>query len=71
MLADTEPALLLTTRALSAGIPDCAAPRLLLDDPALTADLATRPDTAPRVTPLPAHPAYVIYTSGSTGRPKG
>ncbi|MCD7440504.1 non-ribosomal peptide synthase/polyketide synthase [Streptomyces lincolnensis] len=71
VLADTEPALLLTTRALSAGIPDCAAPRLLLDDPALTADLATRPDTAPRVTPLPAHPAYVIYTSGSTGRPKG
>ncbi|MFJ8630152.1 non-ribosomal peptide synthase/polyketide synthase [Streptomyces sp. NPDC093568] len=71
MLADTDPALLLTTRELAPGIPDSDAPRLLLDDAALTADLAGRPDTAPAVTLLPAHPAYVIYTSGSTGRPKG
>ncbi|MBO4259411.1 condensation domain-containing protein, partial [Streptomyces griseorubiginosus] len=71
MLADTRPALLLTTRALDSRIPACEAPRLLLDDPALAADLAARPDTAPATTPLPANPAYVIYTSGSTGRPKG
>ncbi|WP_159064285.1 non-ribosomal peptide synthetase, partial [Streptomyces canus] len=71
MLADTRPALLLTTRALDSRIPACEAPRLLLDDPALTADLAARPDTALATTPRPANPAYVIYTSGSTGRPKG
>ncbi|WP_037772805.1 non-ribosomal peptide synthetase, partial [Streptomyces sp. FXJ7.023] len=71
MLADTEPALLLTTRELAPGIPDSGAPRLLLDDPAHTGDLAARPDTAPTVPIPPGLPAYVIYTSGSTGRPKG
>ncbi|MGW5767327.1 amino acid adenylation domain-containing protein, partial [Streptomyces tendae] len=71
MLADTEPALLLTTRELAPGIPDSGAPRLLLDDPAHTGDLAARPATAPTVPIPPGLPAYVIYTSGSTGRPKG
>ncbi|WP_052411069.1 non-ribosomal peptide synthetase [Streptomyces olivaceus] len=71
MLADTEPALLLTTRELAPGIPDSGAPRLLLDDPAHTGDLAARPATAPTVPIPPSLPAYVIYTSGSTGRPKG
>ncbi|MFJ8795799.1 amino acid adenylation domain-containing protein, partial [Streptomyces sp. NPDC102462] len=70
MLADTEPALLLTTGELAPGVPDSGVPRLLLDDPAHT-DLTAGPATAPAVPILPGHPAYVIYTSGSTGRPKG
>ncbi|MEU1130281.1 non-ribosomal peptide synthase/polyketide synthase [Streptomyces sp. NPDC005900] len=75
-LADTEPALLLTTGELAAGLPVTDTPRLLLDAPDLAEALAAAPAHAPtdadRNSPLePAHPAYVIFTSGSTGRPKG
>ncbi|ODA69583.1 non-ribosomal peptide synthetase [Streptomyces sp. AVP053U2] len=58
--------------------PDSATgvPAVMLDDPALLADLAGLPDGPlrddERTRPLlPAHPMWVIYTSGSTGRPKG
>uniref|UniRef100_UPI003F4A428F amino acid adenylation domain-containing protein n=1 Tax=Nocardia sp. bgisy118 TaxID=3413786 RepID=UPI003F4A428F len=49
---------------------------LLLDDPALVAELPEHSDApvtdADRSRPLRAeHPAYLIYTSGSTGTPKG
>ncbi|MCF1598956.1 non-ribosomal peptide synthetase, partial [Streptomyces muensis] len=71
MLADTEPALLVSTRELAAALPDHGTPRILLDDPELTDALAVGPGTTSISSPLPAHPAYVIYTSGSTGRPKG
>jgi amino acid adenylation domain-containing protein/non-ribosomal peptide synthase protein (TIGR01720 family) len=59
-----------------AGRLDGGAPMLVLDDPAVLAELDTMPCHAPtdsdRRTPLLlSHPAYVIYTSGSTGRPKG
>ncbi|MFJ2193503.1 amino acid adenylation domain-containing protein, partial [Kitasatospora sp. NPDC087861] len=50
------------------------APRLVLDEEALTAALAAgadRPRTAPEPGTVPANTAYVIYTSGSTGLPKG
>ncbi|MET8013973.1 amino acid adenylation domain-containing protein [Streptomyces sp. NPDC005271] len=74
-LTDADPALVLTTGAIAAGLPEGGAPRLLLDDPAVLGDLAGR--SAADVTdeertgvPLPDHPLYVIYTSGSTGRPK-
>ncbi|MFJ2773525.1 amino acid adenylation domain-containing protein [Streptomyces sp. NPDC087300] len=73
MLADAAPALLLTESAAVGGLPEGPGtpPRLLLDDPAVTAALDTDDDTpfAPAVTP--DQTAYVIYTSGSTGRPKG
>ncbi|MFF6975735.1 amino acid adenylation domain-containing protein [Streptomyces tsukubensis] len=42
-----------------------------LDDPAVSAQLAGCPATAPDVVTDPAATAYVIYTSGSTGTPKG
>ncbi|MEW2162671.1 non-ribosomal peptide synthase/polyketide synthase [Streptomyces sp. NPDC007084] len=73
MLDDARPALLLSTAAVSARLTGAApgTPRVLLDDPAVTAELAAFPaDFTRRVFSL-EHPAYVIYTSGSTGRPKG
>ncbi|MET8544870.1 amino acid adenylation domain-containing protein, partial [Kitasatospora sp. NPDC004799] len=76
MLADSRPAVLLTTRALAPQLAADGVRTVLLDDPATAAELASLPDHAPqdaeRTAPLlPGHPAYVIYTSGSTGRPKG
>ncbi len=44
---------------------------LLVDDPAVLAELAALPDSRLERAVRPAHPAYVIYTSGSTGGPKG
>ncbi|WP_165777614.1 non-ribosomal peptide synthetase [Amycolatopsis antarctica] len=75
MVADADPALLLTTADLAATTdPPCAV--LALDDPGCRGELAafgTEPVTdAERLRPLlPEHPVYVIYTSGSTGKPKG
>ncbi|KAK1177319.1 non-ribosomal peptide synthetase [Streptomyces sp. NBS 14/10] len=83
MLDDTEPLLLLTTRAADDTTTAPNVPRLYLDE-APSDQLAGPPDTntntntdadlddRDRRAPLrPGHPAYVIYTSGSTGRPKG
>ncbi|MEV4118622.1 amino acid adenylation domain-containing protein [Micromonospora sp. NPDC049645] len=86
MLADANPAAILTSRALAGTAVGAASdgarpgvrgePMIMLDDPAVRAAVAALPDTrlsdADRLAPLlPGHPAYVIYTSGSTGRPKG
>ncbi|OPF84592.1 non-ribosomal peptide synthetase [Streptomyces antioxidans] len=79
MAGDAAPALVLTGAgagpAVAGALPD-GLPVVALDDPAVRAALAARPDTHPtdadRAAPLtPDSPAYVIYTSGSTGRPKG
>ncbi|MBI0299828.1 amino acid adenylation domain-containing protein, partial [Streptomyces sp. PRKS01-29] len=78
MLADSRPALLVTTTAIAESLPSEAAtvPRLLLD----TEDTADRlaeagpgnlTDADRRCPLLPDHPAHLFYTSGSTGRPKG
>ncbi|MCX5001327.1 non-ribosomal peptide synthase/polyketide synthase [Streptomyces sp. NBC_00638] len=73
MLDDARPALLLSTAAVSARLAGAAAgtPRVLLDDPAVAAELASLPGDFTRQHFSLEHPAYVIYTSGSTGRPKG
>ncbi|MGY0056241.1 amino acid adenylation domain-containing protein [Streptomyces sp. LZ34] len=84
MLDDTEPLLLLTTRAADDGTTAPDVPRLYLDDadrptghplsglPDTNTNTDTDLDDRDRRAPLrPGHPAYVIYTSGSTGRPKG
>ncbi|GHH36564.1 amino acid adenylation domain-containing protein [Streptomyces umbrinus] len=74
MLADAIPSLTLTTTEVAGRM--STGPALLLDDPAVVAELGALPTDAPgdeeRTGPLlPEHPAYLIYTSGSTGRPKG
>ncbi|MFK0256518.1 amino acid adenylation domain-containing protein, partial [Streptomyces sp. NPDC090445] len=50
---------------------DDARPAVVVDDPAMAAEVSEWPDTDPKVALDVRHPAYVIYTSGSTGRPKG
>ncbi|MEU8887881.1 amino acid adenylation domain-containing protein [Streptomyces sp. NPDC048442] len=65
MLADAEPACVITDRAdrtPAAGVPVVALDHL---------DTAPYPTGNPAPDLGPQDPAYVIYTSGSTGRPKG
>ncbi|MEU8784355.1 amino acid adenylation domain-containing protein, partial [Streptomyces sp. NPDC048637] len=79
MLADAEPAFLLTDRENTARLrpgAESSLEVLVLDDPAMRQSLSryasVDPRRADRPVPLrPDHLAYVIYTSGSTGRPKG
>ncbi|MFJ3306305.1 amino acid adenylation domain-containing protein [Streptomyces sp. NPDC086549] len=75
VLAEADPALILTTAAQAGTLPESDDARvLLIEDAGL--GLPGLPDTDPtdadRTRPLrPGHLAYVIHTSGSTGRPKG
>ena len=78
ILTDARPALLITTGAVSAALPDLEPPglevpvcRLDRPDPAAPADDSRLTDDDRRAPLRDDHPAYVIYTSGSTGRPKG
>ncbi|MZE56819.1 amino acid adenylation domain-containing protein, partial [Streptomyces sp. SID5770] len=72
MLDDSGARTVLTTRELSAALPDApGATRVLLDDPATAAERASLDPSDPAVPVTLDHAAYVIYTSGSTGRPKG
>ncbi|MEW2131539.1 non-ribosomal peptide synthase/polyketide synthase [Streptomyces sp. NPDC005435] len=64
LLADTRPALILTTAELATSLPGTDVPVVRLEE------LTDAPE-APVTPPGPDHPAYVIHTSGSTGRPKG
>ncbi|MFG2895762.1 amino acid adenylation domain-containing protein [Streptomyces zaomyceticus] len=84
MAEDTGPLCLVSTTAVAPTLRREDGPvalELLLDDAAVTAELASlpgdaitdaeRPGFAHGVPDRLEHPAYVIYTSGSTGRPKG
>ncbi len=75
MLADAEPAYMLTTGEAALNTPDISR-CLILDHPEIIVRLAQSVDGNPgdgdRRSPLrPENPIYVIYTSGSTGVPKG
>ncbi|WP_367129332.1 amino acid adenylation domain-containing protein [Saccharothrix sp. HUAS TT1] len=76
VLADARPLVGLTTRALAGALPEPSGGWLALDDPAVVAALADRPDHNPGDGPSPppvtaANTAYVVYPPGSTARPKG
>ncbi|MFE7532427.1 condensation domain-containing protein, partial [Kitasatospora sp. NPDC057542] len=58
-------------RARIAFMLEDARPSVVVDDPAMVAEVPDWPETDPVVALDVRHPAYVIYTSGSTGRPKG
>ncbi|MEU8824340.1 amino acid adenylation domain-containing protein [Streptomyces sp. NPDC048636] len=69
MLADADPALVLTAPSAAVAVPDGLP---VLDVSRAGSTVERDPSDADRRAPLAAdHPAYVIYTSGSTGRPKG
>ncbi|WP_157376443.1 non-ribosomal peptide synthetase, partial [Amycolatopsis azurea] len=76
MLEDAGPLCLVSTKDVSATLPD-ATPRVLVDDHEDRAfgggpiSDAERPLFARGRADRLEHPAYVIYTSGSTGKPKG
>ncbi|MBF6331068.1 non-ribosomal peptide synthase/polyketide synthase [Nocardia transvalensis] len=75
ILADSAPAVVVTTAEFAAAVPD-GATTVFLDDPEVVASIAHHPahpieDGERSAVLRPANAAYVIYTSGSTGRPKG
>ncbi|MGW0838496.1 amino acid adenylation domain-containing protein, partial [Streptomyces prunicolor] len=69
-LTDAGAACVVTSGEYAGRLPEDTV-RVVVDDPAVRAEMASRPGLAPEVSVAPKHPAYVIYTSGSTGRPKG
>ena len=71
MLADAAPAVVVTSRRAAAGLPAAGVPLVVLDDPAVAAELAGLEAAPAAGGPAAGDVAYVIYTSGSTGRPKG
>ncbi|MER6999744.1 amino acid adenylation domain-containing protein [Streptomyces sp. NPDC000410] len=72
MLDDAGARTVVTTRELSADLPDApGVQRCLLDDPAVAAECAALDPSDLGVPVALDQAAYVIYTSGSTGRPKG
>ncbi|MEV6939092.1 condensation domain-containing protein, partial [Streptomyces sp. NPDC051132] len=75
VMDDADPVLLVTETALAPRFTG-GVPAVVLDDPAVEADLAARPaggltDADRRGATGPSDIAYIIHTSGSTGRPKG
>jgi amino acid adenylation domain-containing protein len=70
MLDDSGARLVLSDKDTAAALPDTAE-ILLLDDPAVRAELLASGTANPPGPTSLAQAAYVIYTSGSTGRPKG
>ncbi len=69
MLADSGARVLVTQASLRGLLPAEGVRTVRVDADA--AEVAAKPDVAPRTAVAPENAAYVIYTSGSTGRPKG
>jgi non-ribosomal peptide synthetase-like protein len=68
ILADSEVALLLTSKSMLTKHSELPCASFCLDDQQLWAE---QPTTLPLVEIDPSTLCYIIYTSGSTGRPKG
>ena len=70
VLEDAQVSLVLTQSALSASLPGCGVPQLVLDGAAaerIGGESGEQVDGGTGADSL----AYILYTSGSTGRPKG
>ncbi|MEU8988358.1 amino acid adenylation domain-containing protein, partial [Streptomyces sp. NPDC048558] len=67
MITDADPAVLVTTGELLAGLPAVAVPTVLAEE----ADLSRYEDSDLDVRVPATGAAYVLHTSGSTGVPKG
>jgi non-ribosomal peptide synthetase component F len=66
MLADAEPACLVTVAETAERLPATRTPVVVLDEPGIAAQLAGLPDDPVRAEVSPLDLAYVMYTSGST-----
>ncbi|MBC8943737.1 non-ribosomal peptide synthetase [Xenorhabdus indica] len=74
MLSDSQPALILTQRHLSARLTSIDLPIWALDSTEHQTHIASQPRDNISITQsglTPSNLAYVLYTSGSTGLPKG
>ncbi|QTL38231.1 amino acid adenylation domain-containing protein [Xenorhabdus budapestensis] len=74
MLSDSQPALILTQRHLSARLVNTDLPIWALDSTEHQTHIASHPQDNISITQsglIPSNLAYVLYTSGSTGLPKG
>ncbi|MFF2554470.1 amino acid adenylation domain-containing protein [Nocardia sp. NPDC058058] len=74
ILTDADPALLITTEANRAALPESAVETLIIGPDDTASDDVDRTDVTDGERAGVLHSsnvAYVIYTSGSTGRPKG
>ncbi|HEY2235620.1 MAG TPA: condensation domain-containing protein, partial [Candidatus Angelobacter sp.] len=72
MLADAQPAVVLTTESLRRQLPQSEGIEfLILDAAEMKSALGETANNNPGEELLPEDAAYVIYTSGSTGEPKG
>ncbi len=69
ILADTQPAVILTAARFLAALPECPAQVLCLD--ADQDRIAAYPTSVPLTSVSASHLAHIVYTSGSTGVPKG
>jgi amino acid adenylation domain-containing protein len=67
ILEDANPSAILTQQALSAKLPETAAPIVCVDQESIANEDPNRLTSLANLNNL----AYVIYTSGSTGKPKG
>ncbi|WP_282781715.1 non-ribosomal peptide synthetase, partial [Nocardia sp. CC201C] len=71
MCADSAVPVGITVTRQAATLPSETIGWLVVDDPAVAADIRQYPPTPVTVRPHPDGTAYIVYTSGSTGRPKG